>query len=64
MKPFLEDMMQPLDKLERSWVRRPVGIIIFPLLMVMSTPVAIWYGIKEFCTQLYHQAEAWFREVW
>lgn len=60
MKPFREDMRQDLDKVERAWVRRPVCIILYPVLMLVSIPLALWHALLE----LKEQTRQWFSEVW
>ena len=33
---FAEDWMQPLDKVERVWIRRPALIIITPFVIILG----------------------------
>jgi hypothetical protein len=51
MNSLKEDLLQPLDKVQRWWIRKPAMLIcLIPLLfvnMAMIVPITIWFWFKE-----------------
>ena len=45
MKPFFEDMRQPLDKVERHWVRIPVTLVLAPMFFCFFILAGIFDGV-------------------
>lgn len=56
-KPFFEDIMQPLDKVERKWVRRPVVLFYTPIFIIFGAIFGLVSGAITWSTY-------WIKKCW
>ena len=48
MKPLKEDLKQPLNRVERTWIRRSAVILLTPVMAVLGALAGIADVVSEF----------------
>jgi len=61
MNTLKEDLREPLDRVERVWIRKPVTVFLYPflvlLLIIPGMIVGVWFVISE-------EAKDFFLKCW
>jgi len=57
MKPLTEDLLQPLDKVQRAWIRKPVTLFLWIPLVFITTIVSIPCIVIDITV-------VWFKDCW